>query len=135
MAKEKDKDLDVGLDQDIDHDLFNEENVPPSNWFKFDKVGVKVSGTLVSTDDKPERDGMPSQMVYTLKQKDGTFVNVGIAKHKDYVVMRANTARMGDVLGFEYKKDIPAKVKGHHPAKSIEVYVKKTAQGEAQPEM
>ena len=112
-------------------DLLNEENIPASNFFKFDKIGAKVSGILVAVEDKPGRDGFGPQRVFSLKQEDGTILKVGIALSKDYVIGRANSAKMGDLLGFEYKKDVPsARGKGFASAKSIEVYVKHIAQPE-----
>lgn len=106
------------------NDLFNEENIPESNFFKFETPGDKVAGILVETEDKPAKDNFPPQRVFTLKQADGTFVKVGISLGKAYVIARAAQARMGDLLGFEYKKDVPSQTKGFAPAKSIEVYVK-----------
>jgi len=105
-------------------DLFNDENVPESNWFKFDKVGDRVSGILVEVTDKEGKGDFPAQRVFDLKQDDGTIIHVGISLKKDYVIGRANTAKMGDTVGFEFKKIIEPKVKGYQPAKSIEVYVK-----------
>lgn len=105
-------------------DLFQDDNVPESNFFKFEKVGDRVGGILVEVQDKAGKDPFPAQRVFTLKQKDGALINVGIALHKDYIIGRANTAKLGDMLGFEFVKEIPPSNKGFHPAKSIEVYVK-----------
>lgn len=110
--------------EDLD-DLFDEENIPESAWFKFAKVGDRCSGEVVGIAEKPERDGMPAQRVFSLKQKDGSVMNVGLKKSSDYLMGRTNMVKVGDILGVEFKKEIPAKKKGHHPAKSIEVYVKK----------
>lgn len=52
-------------------------------------------------------------------------MKVGLKKTSDYLMGRTNGVEAGDMVGFEFKKEIPAKTKGHHPAKSIEVYVKK----------
>ena len=65
------------------------------------------------------------QRIFSLKQEDGSIFKVGISLAKDYVIGRANSAKMGDLLGFEYKKDVPStRGKGFAAAKSIEVYVK-----------
>ena len=104
--------------------LFSEGNIPESNFFKFENVGDKVGGILVESEDKPAKDNFPAQRVFTLKQEDGSFVKVGISLLKSYVISRASQAQFGDLLGFEFKKEIPASVKGFSPAKSIEVYVK-----------
>lgn len=117
-------------------DLFNEDNIPESSWFKFEKVGDKVAGELVELrDDVPARDpSFPNQRVFVLRQKDGTLVNVGIAMTKDYIIGRTNRVEPGDMIGFEFKKEVPsARGKGFQPAKSIEVYVKKAAPSEPAP--
>ncbi len=106
-------------------DLFDKDNIPKSNWFKFEKPGDKCAGEVVSIQEKPERDGMPAQRVFGLKQKDGSILNVGLKQSSDYLMGRTNQVKLGDLLGVEFTKEIPATKKGHHPAKSIEVYVKK----------
>jgi len=107
-------------------DLFNEENIPESNWFKFEKVGDKVMGEVVEVFIKKSSDPMfADQRVFVLKQKDGSLINVGIKITSDYLMGRTNMVMPGDVVGFEFKKEIPPSKKGFKPAKSIEVYVRK----------
>lgn len=103
--------------------LFDEANVPESNFFKFSKVGDRVGGELVAIDDKPASGAFGAQRVFTLRSGE-QLTKVGIALTKDYVISRANTAKMGDYLGFIFKALIPNKKPGLHDAKSIEVYVK-----------
>lgn len=105
-------------------DLFKDDNIPESNWFKFEKVGDKVAGIVVEIKDKPAQAVFGPQRVWTLKKTDGELVHVGIPLSKDYVIGRANTAKLGDLLGFAFIKEIPSATKGFAPAKSIEVYVK-----------
>jgi len=109
------------------NDLFDEENRAESNWFKFEKVGDTVSGIVVELGDKEASGNFPAQKVWTLKQEDGELINVGVAVHKTYVVSRANTAAMGDELGFKFVKEVPSAKNGHAPAKSIEVFVRHSA--------
>lgn len=111
------------MENEIDN-LFTEENVPESNWFKFQKVGDKVGGTLIEIQDKPAKDVFGPQRVFTLRKSDGELVNVGIPLSKDYIIGRANTAKLGDILGFQFVKEVPSATKGFAAAKSIEVYVK-----------
>lgn len=113
MAKEKDAD-----------DIFNEDNIPESNWFKFEKVGDKVAGVVVEIKDRAAKGVFGPSRVWTLKRADDTIVNVSIPLNKDYVIGRANSAKLGDKLGFEFVKEIPSATKGFAPAKSLEVYVK-----------
>lgn len=105
-------------------DLFNEENIPEGNWAKFTTVGDKFMGILVEVADKPAKGVFKAQRVFTLKQQDDSLINIGIAIDKDYILGRANTAKMGDMLGFQFVKEVPSATAGFAPAKSIEVYVK-----------
>lgn len=111
-------------DKNVEDELFNEENIPESAWFKFTTVGDKVGGTLVEVKDKPGVGVFPPQRVFTLKKSDGELINVGIALNKDYVISRANSAKLGDILGFQFTKEVESATKGFAPAKSLEVYVK-----------
>jgi hypothetical protein len=113
-------------------DIFDAANIPESNWFKFDKVGDKVSGTLAENPRiKKDTTGQyGDQKVFVLTQKDGSTMNVGIRLDKDNLIQRTNKLRQGDKVGFEFVKEIPASKKGYNPAKSIEVYVKLTEEGD-----
>lgn len=106
-------------------DIFDEENVPESNYFKFEKVGDRISGELLEVEDRPAKDPFPESRVFTLKTKDGGIWKVSIARHKTYVISRAARAELGDILGFEFKDEIKSSTKGFANAKSIEVYLKK----------
>ena len=103
-------------------DLFNEDNVPESNWFKFDKIGAQVGGIVVDITEKPGSGEYGPQRVFVLKQTDDSLINVGIKMDNDYLMGRTNMVKKGDKLGFKFVAEIPAKVKGHHPAKSIQPY-------------
>lgn len=110
-------------------DIFNDENVPPSNWFKFDEVGDRISGELIEIQDRPAKEQFGPSRVFTLKVKDGNIWNVSIPMNKTYVIGRAARAALGDTLGFEFKKEVASATKGFAPAKSLEVYlIKKTPQ-------
>ena len=119
---------------DLLKELFDEKNVPESNWFKFDKVGAKVAGVVEDIYDKPGKDEFPDQKVFELKTKDGS-VNVGVKKDNTYLIGTTNKVRKGDILGFEFTKEIPATKKGYNPAKSITPYVKYTEEGNRQREL
>ena len=112
-------------------DLFNEENIPASNWAKFEKVGDKFSGVVEDINIKKGSDGFRDQKVFALKQEDGSVINVGISVDKTFIIQRTNKVRAGDLLGFEFQKEIPATTKGHHPAKSIIPYIKYLPDGDA----
>lgn len=106
-------------------DIFNEENIPESNWFKFEKVGDRISGEVLEVAEKKSNNPtFPDQRVFTIKKNDGNIVNVGLKTTSDYLMTRTKNVKPGDMIGLEFKAEIPAKVKGYSPAKSIEVYVK-----------
>lgn len=113
-------------------DLFSKENIPESNWFKFDKVGARVSGILAENYRvKKDTSGVyGDQRVFALIQPDGSTVNVGIRLDKENLIQRTNKLRQGDKVGFEFTKEIEPSKKGYNPAKSIEVYVKYTEEGD-----
>ena len=106
-------------------DIFNEENIPESSWFKFEKVGDRVSGEVLEVSEKKSNNPtFPDQRVFMIKKNDGEIVNVGLKTTSDYLMTRTKNVKPGDMIGLEFKAEIPAKVKGYSPAKSIEVYVK-----------
>lgn len=106
------------------NDLFVEDNIPESNFFKFAKIGDQAGGTLVEISESPAKGIFGPQRVFTLKQPDGSFVKVGIAHSKQYVIERAARANLGDMLGFKFMKEIPNATPGLAAAKSIEVFIK-----------
>lgn len=112
-------------------DLFDESNIPESNWAKFENVGDRYSGVVDDIFEKKGTDGFKDQKVFALKQDDGSIINVGISVDKSFILQRTNKVRVGDLLGFEFTKEIPATTKGHHPAKSITPYIKYTPEGDA----
>lgn len=111
-------------------DIFNEDNIPQSTWFKFEKVGDRVSGIVTEIYDKEGSNNLPDQKVYVLKQEDGSEVSVGIKKQNKFIVQRLSKVVPGDKVGFKFEKEIPAKVKGYSAAKSITPYVQYTPEGD-----
>lgn len=104
--------------------FFSDENEAKANWFKFEKIGDAVKGTLVGRSVKPARDVFPEQEVYELKQEDGSTVNV--ASSKNYVRNIMRRVKYGQIVGFRYDSDYQTdanKKKGMAPAKTIKVYV------------
>lgn len=108
-------------------DIFSDENRLARDlaegWFKFEEVGDKVGGTIRDIFEMPERDGMQAQRCFTVEQSDGVLVNVGL-KRTNYILSRTDMLQVGDMLGVKFEKEIPAKSKGHHPAKSMVIFSK-----------
>jgi len=105
---------------------FNEDSIPASSWMKFIKVGDYIKGTLADTTVKPANGDFKEQTVYKLvnceaqidgeKQDDKEF-SVGVSSV--YVNERLKKTAVGQRIGLKFEKEISAKVKGHHPAKSL----------------
>ena len=119
----------------MNEDFFDDANIPESAWFKFEQVGDKVMGIVAENpkikEDKGRTGEFGDQRVFKLRQEDGTVINVGIKTKNSYLMERTEKVREGDKVGFKFTEEIPASVKGHHPAKSIQVYVQQTAEGDA----
>lgn len=115
-----------GLDN-IDSD----ENLAPSNWFKFKNVGDAVAGVFLDYEDKEASDGFGAQRVYNVLQKDGEEVKVAIALSKTGTIDRLKPLRKGDLVSIEFEKELPPSKKGHNPTKVLQVYIKRTPAGDA----
>lgn len=119
-------------------DIFNEGNIPESNWFKFENVDDKIGGQVVKMFKKEASGQFSAQICFTLKNASGVMggkpikeeeINVGV-KDNDYFRPRLDKVRLGDKVGFHFTKEIPATVKGNSPAKSITPYVKPLTEAE-----
>lgn len=108
-------------------DIFDEGNKPQSNYFKFGKVGDRISGELLEVEDRPAKDQFGESRVFTLRVKNGDIWLVSISKAKTFVIQRASRAAIGDTLGFSFDEEIKSATKGFAPAKSISVYLVKAA--------
>lgn len=92
-----------------------------SNWFKFENVGDKIKGTLLSKRlQKANMPGYQDQWVYEIKGEDGTVYNVGISAAKQGTIQRINNCKMGEIIGILFEKEGEAK-KGFKPAKYLKV--------------
>lgn len=109
-------------------DIFSPEyrlarDIAGDNWQKFVEPGDKVGGTIRDIFEMPERDGYGAQRCFTLEQQDGAYINVGL-KRTNYILSRTDMLQIGDQLGVKFEKEIPAKVKGYHNAKSMVIFSK-----------
>ncbi len=123
-------------------DFFSEENVPASSWMKFEKPGDIVMGTFVEKTNKKGNGVMPDQVVFELtnakrgtatikdskisdpKMEDEGTIKVGIKAGNKYILPRLKNIKEGDIIGFAFMEEIPAKTKGYSPAKSISPFVR-----------
>jgi hypothetical protein len=113
--------------------LFDDETTKvKSNWFKFENVGDRVQGTVTDVFTKEGEGAYPAQRVFTLRQSNGDETNVGLRATNEYLMQRTKNVRKGDLVGFEFAKEVPASKPGYAPAKSIEPRVKYTKTGDAE---
>lgn len=111
------------------NDLFDQGEDINSSWFKFEAPGNSIIGTLVDKFHKEGEGDFQDQEVYVLKnaivngeeQPADDAWNVGIKVSNNYVNSRVSKLPFNSNIGFKYDKDIPPTVKGHRPAKSIQV--------------
>jgi hypothetical protein len=104
-------------------DFFSEGNRASTAWFKFEKIGDAIKGTLVGKRKQEGEGDFPDQIIYELNTEDGDFVNVGFSVNKKGTHERMRNVKFGQIVGFKYEADIPAKTKGYAAAKAIGVYV------------
>ena len=107
-------------------DLFSEENEAraDSSFFKFEKIGDTVRGTVISKRVQPPKGDFPEQDVYELKQEDGSSIMVGLSK--PYNRRSAKNVKFGQIMGVKYDSDFetPESKKGvRSPAKTYKVYL------------
>lgn len=104
-------------------DFFQEKNLAQSNWFRFEKIGDTIKGTLVNVSKVDGQDGYSDQIVYEIKKEDGEFWKVGISVTKTGLNDRMRNAKLGQIVGFKFNKEIPSKKKGYAAAKGIDGYL------------
>jgi len=122
-------------------DIFSEDNIPSSNWMKFNSIWDAVKGTFKEKFEKQWDGVMPDQIVFVLdkavKQKlkiendkpagvisaeEPTTINVGVKKTNSFILERLKNVKPWDILAFAFIKEIAPKQKGYNPAKSIMPY-------------
>jgi len=127
-------------------DFYSQDNVPSSNWAKFDKVGDSYMGTFKTKFNKAWTGVMPDQVVFTLVNakkdtlecKDWRIVklvssepldkeeelNVAIKANNTFVLSRMKNVMPWDIIWFSFVEEIAPKQKWYNPAKSITPFKK-----------
>ena len=116
-------------------DLFSEDNLAQSNWFKFENVGDIVKGTVVKVTVKPAADPFPEQTVYELTNASKgicTIVDwmptkpvleevgdIYVASSKNFVNSRLSKVVAWDIIWMAFTESIKSKKAWFAPAKSI----------------
>lgn len=86
------------------------------NWAKFEKVGDKVQGYICDVFYRPADGQFKEQRGITLKQEDGTMINVGI-KRLPFILNKTDDMRLGDPLVIELTELKKNETKGFSPTK------------------
>jgi len=103
-------------------DDWSEAKEVESNWFKFEKVGDKIKGTLVSRERKEGDGDFGPQMIYSIRKEDGTDWNVGISESKSGTIGRLKNCKVGQIIGIKFDSEGEPPKKGFHPVKNLKVY-------------
>lgn len=120
---------------------YSEENIPQSNWARFETVWDAVKGTFKEVFDKEWEWEFPDQKVYvldnaktsklqvidwkvewTIEEEEVWEINVWIKVTNNYLLQRLKTVKPGDINAFAFLKEIEPKKKWYKPAKSIQIF-------------
>lgn len=91
------------------------------NWWKMEKVGDKVQGYIADVFYRAAEGQYKAQRGITLKQEDGTFVNVAI-KRLPFILNKTNNLHIGDPLTVVFDSELPATTKGFSKTKVMAFY-------------
>lgn len=97
-------------------------NEVQSNWFKFEKVGDKIKGTLLKKENKPGNEGFADQLVCEIRIEDGSLWNVGVSVMKSGTVARLNNCKIGEIIGILFESEGEPPKKGFHPSKNLKIF-------------
>ena len=93
-----------------------------ANWFKFEKVGDGIKGTLIGK-KYSEGDGeFGPQWVYEIETEEGEVYNVPVGANKKGTVQRLNNCKMGEIIAIVFEKEGEAPKKGFANPKYYKVY-------------
>lgn len=91
-----------------------------ASWFKFEKIGDQVQGTLIASYQAKSPAGQ-DQIVYVIKSDNGTY-NVARNVNDERVHRVMNSAVLGDIVRFVLTDIIPHKIKGYNAIKAVDAY-------------
>lgn len=98
-------------------DIFSEGREVQAQWASFKNIGDSVQGTYIGR--RQATDGFNNeQIVYELKQSDGSIVNVGVRVSVVPFHERMKHIRLGQIVGVKYTEQRPVK---NMPGKNMKV--------------
>lgn len=99
--------------------IFTEENKATFNWWKKEKFGDKIEGTLTDIRRQINQLSGKEQTIYELLSAEEEIWLVGGSVGID---AQMKNVKLGQIVGFEYIKEIPNKKKGLNPIKVVQCY-------------
>ena len=99
--------------------IFDVVDSSPKNFFKFEKVGDKVQGTMISRNDNSIDGYNNPQTLVDLLQSNGTVITVSIRHSKIGLIKELENIKLGQIVGFLFsgtKENV-----GKQPTKYIRV--------------
>lgn len=110
-----------------DFEFDKDKDGVPSNWFKFEKVGDELVGTLISKHSCLNQLTDKDQIIYEIMDKNGDCWNVG---GKAGIDAQMKNIKIGQIISLWFKEEKPSQKKGYHPTKIIKVLTKGTMNDE-----
>lgn len=100
-----------------------------NNWKSWEgsKIGDTVKGFIADAFYRPEEKRADGQIAFreqravTLKQEDGTLINVGI-KYLPFILASTDNLHVGDPLVIEFSEQLQPREKGQKGAKVFKFY-------------
>lgn len=92
-----------------------------SNWKKWETVGDKVQGYVVDAFYRGADGDFPEQRGLTIKQEDGSMINVGI-KRLPFILSKTSFLKLGDPLTIVFEEEQPSSTRGYSPTKIFGYY-------------
>lgn len=104
-----------------EHKLTKPRDLAWTNWAKFEKVGDQVQGYIADVFFRPAEGQFKDQRGITLKQEDGSYINVG-NKRLPFILNKTDDMRLGDPLTIELCEEKPSATKGFSATKIFAFY-------------
>lgn len=109
------------MSKNNDFEFDKDKDAIPSNFFKFEKVGDEIAGTLINRRKSMNALTDKEQTIYEIMDKDGNFWNVG---GKDAIDQQMRNVKIGQIIALWFSEERQSKQKGYHPTKVIKVLTK-----------
>ena len=104
------------------NDIFSDDNKITGNWWKKDAIGASISGTFIGKRQAQNNLSGNMEWVYELRTEDGEIWNVG---GKPAIDMQMRHIQLGQIIGFKFTEERPARRLGNNPTKIIQVFAPK----------